>query len=80
MNDDDSADSKAISSIFATIAPIIKQYSKDKTSVKRFVFYLLVISSAIAEELGIKKGEFKTLAEEAFDAGKDTNKLNRFTN
>lgn len=66
----DSVDYKVINATYDAISPIIKANGKDKNAITRYVYYLLIIAAAIADQLGVSADQFKALSASAFDAGR----------
>ncbi|HLG28275.1 MAG TPA: hypothetical protein VI423_10860 [Paenisporosarcina sp.] len=64
-------DFQVINATYDAISPIIKANGQTKEDVGRFVYYLLVISAAIADQLGITAEHFRALAVSAFETGKN---------
>lgn len=70
----DKIDFTIINATYDAIAPLIKANGQDKKSVSRFVYYLLIVAAAIADQVDIEAAHFKALAVSAFNIGKVTDK------
>lgn len=67
---------ETINATFDTLTPLIRANGSDKESVERFVYYLLFISGAIGEQVGMDKNSFLAYAGLAFDRNTQVNKTN----
>ena len=66
----DQPDFKVINACFDAIAPLIRANGSDAKNVERFTYYLLIISAAMADEIGMDINEFRALATSAWEDGK----------
>lgn len=69
-------DFQTVNIIYDALAPLIKTHGQSKLAISQFAFYLLIISAAIADQLGIPVDQFQALAVNAFAAGKLPTKSN----
>lgn len=70
--DKSNPDFKVINVCFDAIAPIIRAHGANKENVETFVYYLLIISAAMADEINMDVEQFKSLAMEAWASGNQT--------
>lgn len=68
----DKIDFIIINATYDVLVPLIKAHGQDKPSISKFIYYLLIISAALADKIGISSEQFKAMAISAFDIGKET--------
>ena len=66
----DEVDYTTINATLLALEPIMKAHGTDVDSARQFVYYLLIITSTMAEYLGMNKEEFQAWANSAYEAGR----------
>lgn len=67
-NNNSKIDYTVVNATLEAIAPLVRANGQSKEDVTQFIYYLLIIASAMAEEMNVDVEHFKALAVSAYKA------------